>query len=151
MNTKKSARDERHERAHDERREYLDDARAAIVHKFDILGHEGYIRAGMYPDGRVGEIFVKMNKVGTNVSGMMDAFATAVSLLLQYGVSVETLGDKFIGARFDPQGWTKNPAIREATSVVDYIFRYLISRFGEEARNQPVPASPPATPEAKES
>jgi ribonucleoside-diphosphate reductase alpha chain len=103
--------------------------RAALTHKFDITGHEGYITVGLYPDGQPGEIFLKMAKEGSTVSGLMDTFATAISLSLQYGVPLRDLVNKFSHVRFEPSGFTGNPEIPIAKSVIDYIFRWLGSRF----------------------
>ena len=103
--------------------------RSALTHKFDITGHEGYITVGLYPDGQPGEIFLKMAKEGSTVSGLMDTFATAISLSLQYGVPLRDLVNKFAHVRFEPSGFTGNPEIPIAKSVIDYIFRWLGSRF----------------------
>ena len=103
--------------------------RTALTHKFEVGGHEGYITVGLYEDGTPGEIFLRMAKEGSTVSGLMDSFATAVSLALQYGVPLPALVDKFSHTRFDPQGFTRNPEIPIAKSVMDYIFRWLASRF----------------------
>ena len=110
-------------------RRKLPDERAALTHKFSIAGHEGYITVGMYPDGTPGEIFLTMSKEGSTISGLMDSFATAISLALQYGVPLPTLVDKFAHARFEPSGITNNPDIRFAKSIMDYIFRWLGSKF----------------------
>jgi len=103
--------------------------RTAITHKFDISGHEGYITVGLYPDGQPGEIFLKMAKEGSTISGLMDTFATTVSVALQYGVPLHDLVHKFAHVRFEPSGFTANPEIPIAKSIVDYIFRWLGSRF----------------------
>ncbi len=103
--------------------------RAAVTHKFDIAGHEGYITVGLYPDGQPGEIFLKMAKEGSTVSGLMDTFATTVSVALQYGVPLKDLVNKFAHVRFEPSGFTGNQEIPIAKSLVDYIFRWLGSRF----------------------
>ena len=103
--------------------------RTAITHKFEISGHEGYITVGLYPDGQPGEIFLKMAKEGSTVSGLMDTFATTVSVALQYGVPLRDLVNKFAHVRFEPSGFTGNPEIPIAKSIVDYIFRWLGSRF----------------------
>jgi len=110
-------------------RRKLPDERSAITHKFSIAGHEGYITVGMYPDGQPGEIFLTMSKEGSTISGLMDSFATAISLALQYGVPLETLVNKFAHARFEPSGFTNNPDIHYAKSIMDYIFRYLGTKF----------------------
>jgi ribonucleoside-diphosphate reductase alpha chain len=105
--------------------------RAAVTHKFDIAGHEGYITVGLYPDGQPGEIFLKMAKEGSTVSGLMDSFATTVSVALQYGVPLKDLVNKFAHVRFEPSGFTGNQEIPIAKSIIDYIFRWLGSRFLE--------------------
>ncbi len=107
------------------RRERLPDTRRSITHKFSIAGHEGYITVGLYDDGRPGELFITMAKEGSTIGGLMDAFGTAVSMSLQYGVPLEVYVNKFSHTRFEPNGHTKNPDIRIAKSVVDYIFRWL--------------------------
>jgi ribonucleoside-diphosphate reductase alpha chain len=110
-------------------RHRLPSERTALTHKFDIAGHEGYITVGLYPDGQPGEIFLKMAKEGSTVSGLMDTFATSVSLALQYGVPLKDLVNKFAHVRFEPSGFTGNQEIPIAKSIVDYIFRWLGSRF----------------------
>jgi ribonucleoside-diphosphate reductase alpha chain len=110
-------------------RRKLPDERRAITHKFSIAGHEGYITVGMYEDGKPGEIFLVMAKEGSTISGLMDAFATSISIALQYGVPLEALVEKFSHVRFEPSGFTKNPEIPYAKSLTDYIFRYLASKF----------------------
>jgi ribonucleoside-diphosphate reductase alpha chain len=103
--------------------------RQAITHKFSIGGHEGYITVGMYDDGLPGEIFLVMAKEGSAISGLMDSFATAISLALQYGVPLKVLIDKFSHVRFEPSGHTGNREVPYAKSIVDYIFRWLASKF----------------------
>ncbi len=110
-------------------RKRLPAERNALTHRFEVGGHEGYITVGLYADGQPGEIFLKMAKEGSTVSGLMDAFATAVSLALQYGVPLQALVDKLSHTRFDPQGFTKNPEVPIAKSLMDYIFRWMASRF----------------------
>jgi len=110
-------------------RRKLPDERRSITHKFDIAGHEGYIIAGMYEDGQPGEIFITMSKEGSTISGLMDSFATAISIALQYGVPLRSLVDKFSHMRFEPSGFTKNPDIPMAKSIMDYIFRWLATKF----------------------
>jgi len=110
-------------------RRKLADERRAITHKFSIGAHEGYFTVGLYEDGLPGEIFIIMAKEGSTVSGLMDSFATAISLALQYGVPLKVLCDKFSHSRFEPSGWTPNPDIRMAKSVMDYIFRWLAIKF----------------------
>jgi ribonucleoside-diphosphate reductase alpha chain len=107
------------------RRERLPDTRQSITHKFSVSGHEGYITVGLYPDGRPGELFLTMAKEGSTIGGLMDAFGTSVSMSLQYGVPLEDYVRKFSHMRFEPQGYTKNPDIRIAKSLIDYIFRWL--------------------------
>jgi ribonucleoside-diphosphate reductase alpha chain len=110
-------------------RRRLPDERQAITHKFSIGGHEGYITAGMYEDGSPGEIFIVMAKEGSAVSGLMDAFATAISMALQYGVPLKVLCNKFTHSRFEPSGFTNNRQIPFAKSIMDYIFRWLALKF----------------------
>jgi ribonucleoside-diphosphate reductase alpha chain len=110
-------------------RRRLPDERHSITHKFDIQGHEGYIHAGLYDDGTPGEIFLTMAKEGSTISGMMDAFATQTSLALQYGVPLRVMVNKFSHMRFEPSGFTKNPELPIAKSLMDYVFRWLASRF----------------------
>ena len=110
-------------------RRKLPDERRAITHKFDIAGHEGYITVGLFEDGTPGEIFLVMAKEGSTISGFADAFAQAISYALQYGVPLQALVDKFSHARFEPSGLTKNPEVRFAKSIVDYIFRWMAAKF----------------------
>ena len=110
-------------------RRKLPDERQAITHKFDIAGHEGYITVGLFEDGQPGEIFLVMAKEGSTISGFADAFAQAISYALQYGVPLQALVDKFSHVRFEPSGMTRNPEIRFAKSIVDYIFRWLATKF----------------------
>src|SRR6185436_12875828 len=112
--------------------------RTAVTHKFDIAGHEGYITVGLYPDGQPGEIFLKMAKEGSTVSGLMDSFATTVSVALQYGVPLRDLVNKFAHVRFEPSGFTGNQEIPIAKSIVDYSFRWLGSRFLSTAEKAPL-------------
>jgi ribonucleoside-diphosphate reductase alpha chain len=112
-------------------RRKLPDERRSITHKFDVQGHEGYITVGLYEDGTPGEIFLTMNKEGSTLSGLMDSFATQTSLALQYGVPLRVMVNKFSHVRFEPSGFTKNPEIPIAKSIIDYIFRWLASRFLE--------------------
>lgn len=111
------------------RRRRLNDERKALTHKFQVGAHEGYITVGLYDDGQPGEIFLRMSKEGSIMSGLMDAFATAISIGLQYGVPLKVLVNKFAQARFEPNGPTQNPNIPMATSIVDYIFRWLALKF----------------------
>jgi ribonucleoside-diphosphate reductase alpha chain len=110
-------------------RKKLPDERPSLTHKFSIAGHEGYLTVGMYQDGTPGEIFVRMAKEGSTISGLMDSFATAISISLQYGVPLKLLVDKFSHTRFEPSGFTGNPDIGHAKSIMDYIFRWLGLRF----------------------
>jgi ribonucleoside-diphosphate reductase alpha chain len=110
-------------------RHRLQDERASITHKFSIAGHEGYITVGLYPNGQPGEIFIKMAKEGSTVSGLMDSFATSVSIALQHGVPLKVLCEKFAHTRFEPSGWTGNEQIGYAKSLMDYLFRWLNLRF----------------------
>ncbi|NJM91071.1 MAG: vitamin B12-dependent ribonucleotide reductase, partial [Myxococcales bacterium] len=107
----------------------LPDERHSFTHKFTIAGHEGYITVGMYEDGSPGEIFVRMAKEGSVIAGLMDSFATAISLALQHGVPLQLLIEKFKGTRFEPSGFTGNQEIPIATSIMDYLFRWLALRF----------------------
>jgi len=111
----------------------LPDERMAITHKFCIAGHEGYLTVGTYPNGKPGEMFISMAKEGSVVSGLMDSFATSVSIMLQYGVPLKVLINKFSHARFEPSGFTTNAQIPIAKSVMDYIFRWMDLKFGEHA------------------
>ena len=110
-------------------RHKLPDERRSITHKFDIAGHEGYITAGMYEDGQPGEIFITMSKEGSTISGLMDSFATAISMAMQYGVPLRVLVDKFSHMRFEPSGFTRNSEIPMAKSIMDYLFRWLATKF----------------------
>ncbi len=110
-------------------RRKLGDERASITHKFSIGGHEGYITVGLYDDGMPGELFITMAKEGSTISGLMDSFATAVSYALQYGVPLKFFVDKFSHVRFEPSGWTGNPLVPYAKSIMDYIFRWLGAKF----------------------
>src|SRR5881296_1089199 len=110
-------------------RHKLPEERMSVTHKFNIGGHEGYITVGLYPDGSPGEIFITMAKEGSTVSGLMDSFALAVSIALQHGVPLKMLCEKFAHTRFEPSGWSGNPDIGYAKSIMDYIFRWLQLRF----------------------
>ncbi|MEK7175892.1 MAG: hypothetical protein AAB695_00765 [Patescibacteria group bacterium] len=107
----------------------LPDEHQAITHKFDIAGYEGYITVGLYENGAPGEIFLVLAKEGSTISGFADAFAQAISCALQYGVPLQALVDKFSHVRFEPSGMTRNPEIRFTKSIVDYIFRWMASKF----------------------
>lgn len=124
--------------------------RPSITHKFSIAGHEGYITVGMYEDGMPGEIFVRMAKEGSVVSGLVDAFATATSIMLQYGVPLDVLVNKFSHTRFEPSGFTNNPKIPIAKSILDYIFRWLSVKFMQkEEAAKPAVLSVPAEEKAE--
>jgi ribonucleoside-diphosphate reductase alpha chain len=110
-------------------RRHLPVERHSITHKFGVAGHEGYLTIGMYEDGTPGEIFIVMAKEGSTLSGVMDSFATTCSMALQYGVPLKVLVDKFSHTRFEPSGFTSNPQVPYAKSIMDYIFRYLASKF----------------------
>jgi ribonucleoside-diphosphate reductase alpha chain len=103
--------------------------RASVTHKFALSGHEGYLTVGLYPNGNPGEIFIRMAKEGSTISGLMDSFATAISMCLQHGVPLKLLCEKFAHTRFEPSGWTGNPEIGYAKSIMDYIFRWMQLRF----------------------
>jgi ribonucleoside-diphosphate reductase alpha chain len=121
------------------RRERLPDTRRSVTHKFSVGGHEGYITVGLYDDGRPGELFITMAKEGSTIGGLMDAFGTAVSMSLQYGVPLEVYVKKFSHTRFEPWGYTKNPDIPVAKSLVDYLFRWMGTQFipGYREANRP--------------
>ncbi len=139
-------------------REKLPDERQSLTHKFSIAGHEGYLTVGLYDEGHPGEIFLRMAKEGSTISGLMDSIATMTSIALQYGVPLKALVDKFSHTRFEPAGFTNNPEIPIAKSVTDYVFRYLGNRFlagealaddeqeesGEQASLAPVATAPRA-------
>lgn len=111
-------------------RESLPTTRSSLTHKFQVAGHEGYLTIGLYEDGRPGEIFIKISKEGSAISGMCQAFCRAFSLALQFGLTVEDAVARFKGMRFEPMGVTSNPAIPEAHSVIDYVARFLELQFG---------------------
>ena len=132
-------------------RKRLPDERPSITHKFSVAGHEGYLTVGLYEDGTPGEVFLRMNKEGSVISGLMDTIATTTSVALQYGVPLESLVNKFSHKRFEPSGFTNNEDIRFATSIIDYVFRWLGLKFlpqsqtlveeGEILEDQLVPPS----------
>ncbi|MEZ4333867.1 MAG: vitamin B12-dependent ribonucleotide reductase [Myxococcota bacterium] len=133
------------------RRRKLPDDRVAATHKFSIAGHEGYLTTGLYEDGQPGEIFLKMAKEGSTISGLMDTIATMTSISLQYGVPLKALVDKFSHTRFEPSGFTNNKKIPIAKSVMDYVFRYLGDRYlaveeAEEGDEESAGAAPIALP-----
>ena len=129
LNTRQAKDEPKAEPESKPRRRRLPDERQSITHKFSIAGHEGYLTVGMYEDGSPGEIFVRMAKAGSVVSGLMDSFALAASLSLQYGVPLQVLVDKYSHSRFEPSGFTTNPEIPIAKSIMDYIFRWLGQKF----------------------
>ena len=129
-------------------RRRLNDERQAITHKFSVGGHEGYLTVGLFEDGQPGEIFITMSKEGSTLSGVMDCFATTVSLSLQYGVPLRVLVNKFSHVRFEPSGITNNKDVRFAKSVIDYIFRWMALKFlpPEEAQQFRVTETPGSKP-----
>jgi ribonucleoside-diphosphate reductase alpha chain len=137
-------------------RRRLSDTRTAVTHKFDIAGHEGYLTVGLFDDGHPGELFVTMAKEGSTIGGLMDTIGTLTSMSLQYGVPLETLLKKFAHQRFEPSGFTKNPEIRSASSIIDYVFRWMALQFVpgyretvNAARNQPELSMPGLLEEMK--
>src|SRR5579884_502977 len=110
-------------------RRRLPNERRSLTHHFSVGGQEGYVTIGLYEDGTPGEMFIRMSKEGSTVSGLMDSFATAVSLALQYGVPLQVLCDKFSHTRFEPSGWSSNPEIGYAKSLMDYIVRWMALKF----------------------
>jgi len=106
-------------------RRVLPTTRRSITHKFAVGGHEGYLTLGLFEDGTPGEIFIKMSKEGSTLSGLIQGFCRAFSLALQYGLSIQDAVDRFRGMRFDPMGPTNNPEIPEVSSILDYVARYL--------------------------
>jgi ribonucleoside-diphosphate reductase alpha chain len=129
-------------------RRRLPDERKAITHHFHVGEHEGYLTVGFFTDGSVGELFIKIAKEGSTVSGLMDSLATVFSVALQHGASLETLCEKLTYMRFEPSGWTGDPKIGFAHSIVDYISRWLALRFLGRDRRQgqllEMPAAPPS-------
>ncbi|MDB6059702.1 MAG: nrdJ [Verrucomicrobiales bacterium] len=137
-------------------RRRLPDTRTAMTHKFDIAGHEGYLTVGLFEHGQPGELFITMAKEGSTIGGLMDAIGTLTSLALQYGVPMEALLKKFAHQRFEPSGFTKNPEIRNAASIIDYVFRWLALQFipgyrdaNTAVRNQPELSMPGLMEEVK--
>ena len=120
-------------------RRRLPDTRHAVTHKFDIAGHEGYLTVGLFENGQPGELFITMSKEGSTIGGLMDAVATLTSMSLQYGVPLDALVKKFSHQRFEPSGFTKNPDIRQASSIIDYVFRWLAIQFIPGSREQNAP------------
>jgi len=137
-------------------RRRLPDTRTAVTHKFDVAGHEGYLTVGLFEDGQPGELFITMAKEGSTIGGLMDSIGTLTSLALQYGVPLEALLRKFAHQRFEPSGFTKNPEIRNAASIIDYVFRWLALQFipgyreaNAVSRTQPELAMPGLLEEVK--
>ncbi len=137
-------------------RRRLSDTRTAITHKFDIAGHEGYLTVGLFEDGQPGELFITMAKEGSTIGGLMDGIGTLTSMALQYGVPLDALSRKFAHQRFEPSGYTKNPDIRNASSITDYVFRWMAMQFvpgyrdaNTPNRNQPELAIPGLLEELK--
>ncbi len=122
-------------------RRKLPDERKSITHKFSIGGHEGYIIVGMYDEGEPGEVFIKMAKEGSTLSGFMDGLALSISIGLQYGVPLKALVDKLTNTRFEPSGFTENPNIRYSSSVLDYIARWLGGKFLSAEYRKPIQLS----------
>jgi len=121
-------------------RKRLPDTRMAINHKFDVAGHEGYMTIGLFNDGKPGELFVTMAKEGSTIGGLMDTIGALTSMALQYGVPLESLVKKFAFQRFEPSGFTKNPDIRNAASIIDYVFRWMGNQFIEGYREAHSPS-----------
>jgi len=137
-------------------RRRLPDTRSSVTHKFDIAGHEGYLTVGLFESGHPGELFITMAKEGSTIGGLMDAIGTLTSMALQYGVPLDALVKKFAHQRFEPSGFTKNPEIRSASSITDYVFRWLAVQFipgyreaTSASRNQPELAIPGLLDEVK--
>ncbi|MBI3414112.1 MAG: vitamin B12-dependent ribonucleotide reductase [Verrucomicrobia bacterium] len=137
-------------------RRRLPETRTAITHKFDIAGHEGYLTVGLFEDGQPGELFITMAKEGSTIGGLMDSIGTLTSMALQYGVPLDALAKKFAHQRFEPSGFTKNPEIRNAASITDYVFRWMAIQFipgyreaNSPNRNQPELAMPGLLEEVK--
>jgi len=114
-------------------RRSLPNTRDSVTHKFAIMGHEGYLTIGLFEDGKPGEIFIKMAKEGSTLSGLIQGYSRALSLALQYGLPTEEAVRRFKGMRFEPMGSTNNPEIPEAMSIIDYVARYLEIHFVHDA------------------
>ncbi|MSR44079.1 MAG: hypothetical protein EXS15_01800 [Phycisphaerales bacterium] len=119
------------------RREVLPETRRSLTHKFSITTYEGYLTVGLFPDGRPGEIFIKMSKEGSTLSGLLQGFCRAFSLSLQHGLSLRDAAERFRGMRFEPLGPTSNPDIPECSSILDYVARYLEHHYGNPQRECP--------------
>jgi len=124
------------------RRRKLPDTRESVTHKFSVAGHDGYVTVGMFEDGKPGEVFITLGKAGSTLAGFADSFATAISFSLQHGVELRFLVDKFTHVRFEPSGFTGNPDIPIAKSIVDYVFRWLAKRFLPEDAQPGAPSLP---------
>ncbi|MBI1336831.1 MAG: hypothetical protein GC164_07705 [Phycisphaera sp.] len=111
----------------------LPSTRQSVTHKFQIMGHEGYLTVGLFENGQPGEIFIKMAKEGSTLSGLVQGFCRAFSLALQYGLTLDEAARRFKGMRFEPMGATSNPDIPECLSLIDYVARYLELHFSEQA------------------
>src|SRR5204862_6084138 len=131
-------------------RHRMPDTRMSLTHRFEIAGHEGYVTVGLYEDGQPGELFITMSKEGSTIGGLMDTVGTLTSITLQYGVPLESLVKKFAYQRFEPSGVTKNPDIRNATSITDYVFRYLGCQFIKGYKEATAPNRPQADLPLKE-
>ena len=120
-------------------RRRLPDTRMAVNHKFDVAGHEGYLTVGLFDNGQPGELFVTMAKEGSTIGGLMDSVGALTSMSLQYGVPLDALVKKFAHQRFEPSGFTRNPDIRQASSIIDYVFRWMAFQFvpGYREANSP--------------
>ena len=118
------------------RRQRLPTTRQSVTHKFTVGQHEGYMTVGLFDDNRPGELFLTMAKEGSTIGGLMDTIGILTSLALQYGVPIETLARKFEHVSFEPSGWTGDPTMRHASSVIDYIFRWLGTQFSETYRQE---------------
>jgi len=116
----------------DEQRQNLPNTRESVTHKFSVCGHEGYLTIGLHENGLPGEIFIKMSKEGSTLSGLLQAFCRAFSLAIQYGLPLEAAIERFINMRFEPMGHTANPDIPEAKSIIDYTARYLRLHYCEQ-------------------
>jgi ribonucleoside-diphosphate reductase alpha chain len=141
-----SAQDERGEApmttAAVSRRETLPSTRKSVTHKFAINSHEGYLTIGLFEDGRPGELFVKMSKEGSTLSGLIQGFCRAFSLALQHGLPAAEAAERFRGMRFEPMGATSNTDIPEATSILDYVARYILLHYGTRTDDGPAKITP---------
>jgi len=126
----------------------LPNERKSITHRFTVGGHKGYFIVGLYPNGEPGELFITMAKEGSTVSGLMSSFAQVVSISLQHGVPLALLCEKFAHTRFEPSGFTGNPEVPMASSIMDYIFRWLRLRFLNKTESPATAAPRPSPPQA---